>query len=568
MKVMTSLVMTLVLASTPCAQLAIPQPTQSPFGAHPLTVSVPLFVFGDNHTYGDFDGDGEVDMLCNQGIDLFWQRNMGNGIFGPYQYVSSLAAMGIHYGWAFDFDQDGFIDIIGGNSTPPFFMQLFLRRPTLPTGFSASIQILPPSLAVPPFTQSGGFRRLPFLPSGEMCGLYGVVNLSTIPLPSLPFHILRFDRATLAFEVVASGVMPADVLFYTVLSPERSIDLNSDGHPDFIIRTHPLWGSNQPVELIPMLSVPNANGVYSFVEGQRLIDPAMNQNTADGLRVEDMNGDGIPDLVGLTPADIVIWYGNGNGGFLPRQTVHVLQSFTSALAEFEILDINLDGIKDVVVVGNVPDPSIGLRDRVLVSVYPGRPGGVSFGEPQVMSAFELTQPQCAGSPLCGQPSLAKQGKGRADFDRDGDLDIGFWARNPNGAPERYGFVRNDTIAAKGCSFSGPVPQIDVGPTTNGSSGVIGLRRAPPGDQAYLLASTATQSYAACGGLIPNLNNLLGSQGVFYSATVSDAGTASFSYSLPPSATPINATIYLQWVVTDAANPFAIRLTDLRKAILW
>jgi hypothetical protein len=567
MKVMTSLMMMVVLASALHAQLVIPQPTQSPFGAHPLTVSLPPLVWGEGHTFGDFDGDGEVDMLCRMGGNLLWQRNMGNGIFGQYQFGSSLAIMGLIYGWAHDFDRDGLTDVIAVNTSSPFSVQLLLRSLTSITGFSPPIPVLPPQLSVPPITQSGVFLGLPFLPSGEMCGLRTSVNLTTIPQPNLPFHILKFDRATLGFQLVASGTIPADVVYFTILSPERSIDLNSDGHPDFVMGKYALSGSNQPVELIPMLSVPNTNGVYSFVEGQRLIDPAMSKNTADGLRVDDMNGDGIPDLVGLTP-DIVVWYGNGNGGFLPQQTVHLAQSFTYHLPEFEILDINLDGIKDVVVVGNVPDASIGLRDRVLVSVYPGRPGGVSFGEPQVMSAFELTQPQCGPSPLCGQLSFANQGKGRADFDRDGDLDIGFWASNPNGAPERYGFVRNDTIAAKGCSFSGPVPQIDVGPTTNGSSGVIGLRRAPPGDQAYLLASTATQSYAACGGLIPNLNNLLGPQGVFYAATVSDAGTASFSYTLPPSATPINATIYLQWVVTDAANPFAIRLTDLRKAILW
>lgn len=555
----------LVWASALAGQQYPPAPTASPFGVHPHSVSGGPLHSAFDHRLGDFDGDGLPDMICRDGGTLWWQRNLGNGVFGPYQPVASISAMGMIYmGLAHDFDGDGMLDIIvyTGYGTPALAPVLLLRRPSWPGGFAPPIPIVPPALASAcpgPF----GASSLCYISNAATpdIGVHGT------PQWVCDFNVVRFDVATMSFEWIAAYALAPDIASIAVVSSMKPADLNGDGVPDIVAVKPWVSGSSQPPEIIPLLGVPpQAPGLpATFVEGQRRSVPT-GLGPLSRLRLHDIDRDGIPDVVMVMGA-VQACLGDGAGGFLPMQMLSPQTSLLGTSAGgFEIADFNLDGYEDVLMMTGTPGAASYWGYQVWMWLFPGSPQPGVFAAPQGMPAVDVAcVPNWQGCMLGPYYHLAL---GLVDFDGDGDLEAGYWAYGQNGAPERYGLVRNDTVAAPGCSFAGPVPVIDVGPTLSGTSGSIGLRRAPPGGGAFLFASTGTQPFPACGGLIPDLNSLLPTGGVFHSATVGNQGTVRVPYSLPPSAAPINVAIYLQWAVTDPANPQAIRLSALRKVVLW
>src|SRR5581483_10107211 len=80
-------------------------------------------------------------------------------------------------------------------------------------------------------------------------------------------------------------------------------------------------------------------------EQQQLFPPA----TATGIRVGDINGDGIPDIVaGAASGSFYIFYGHGDGTFVTSaQTVAFGNGTTSQTSDVGIADLNGDGELDV-----------------------------------------------------------------------------------------------------------------------------------------------------------------------------------------------------------------------------
>jgi hypothetical protein len=385
-------------------------------------------------------------------------------------------------------------------------------------------------------------------------------------------EVYAFDRASLTMPLIGSRDLPGVAVEGTYVVSTDSVDTNRDGVMDVVLvrQIFPPSVGLPPVtamlgaELLVLegvedpltggISFPNAVGYplfyFPFVAGN--------------CAWMDVNRDGWGDYVMRGGGWVVL--SDGQGGFLPPTSWSTWNQWGSGLS-FQWADFNLDGLPDYVDCFSVLNyAATNYPFEVYVTAAPGTQDPLVFASPQNLRVYAPPLPAVW---CCNQNTLYMMPSGLADLDNDGDLDVAFVSQGlTNSTMEGFGVAINDTITAKGCSFSGPVPVIDVGPTLSGHSGRIGLRRANPGDQAYLLVSTGAQSYSGCGGMIPDLSGLLGPQGIFYTSTVSDAGTAGFSYSLPPSATPLNFALYMQWVVTDAANPLAVRLSDLRKVVFW
>ncbi|NUM48600.1 MAG: VCBS repeat-containing protein, partial [Anaerolineales bacterium] len=131
----------------------------------------------------------------------------------------------------------------------------------------------------------------------------------------------------------------------------------------------------------------------------------------------DLNGDGAPDVVGIsaTTGD-VLWWNNLNGNASAWETT-LIDSFLDEATGLFVADVNGDGAQDVIVVGTVPS-----SESVLW--YENSGDGTSWTRRTV--GVGLTTPQAA---------LA------ADLDRDGDMDLAVgsqdaneisWWRNENG----------------------------------------------------------------------------------------------------------------------------------------
>jgi RHS repeat-associated protein len=121
----------------------------------------------------------------------------------------------------------------------------------------------------------------------------------------------------------------------------RIADANNDLRPDVIHLSH---GS---VAILENRSTPTA---LSIVERPvQYVQPAI---ATTGAWIQDINGDGLGDLVGISNTSLVVWYGLGNFAFTPQATFLDFMSpphgIRSDLPQFEFTftDLNKDGLAD------------------------------------------------------------------------------------------------------------------------------------------------------------------------------------------------------------------------------
>ena len=547
-------------------------PTESPFGYLPTnnnnTVGYPR---QGGMSFGDFDGDGLVDVIGDDAATIpfiHWFKNLGGGAYSQVinEFLPAYPQSNLSSYWnlRFDFDGDGMPDLLvccGGIVSNPV---LLLRRPGTATGFA-------PAIPTPSPIAPSGLSEFPMLYDITLDGIPEVVLMtdnSVLQNPDQWIRTRKFDRSTVSFVQLAVMQLPRMRGYRLLPTHDYQVDLNHDGVGDLAIEA-PVPGTPSG-EIVPVLVSRDSLGAYGMSLGTP-VSMGCCQTVGRGSNTFiDLDRDGNLDYI--TQLNGPHWArGDGSGGFYSHQQIFqpTLPTFSALPGEFRIADFDQDGYLDVLLLRSGSSVSLtGWHHQLWLELHSGTSTPLAFASPKIKLLAESLS-------SCGipQPIPYTFVYGRFDLEDDGDLDTGVWSPGLWGShlcygAELYGIVRNDTIMAKGCSFSGPVPVIDVGPTLSGHTGSIGVRRATPGDQAFLFVSNGTQAFNGCGGMIPNLTGLLGPNGIFYSATVSDAGTASFSYTLPPSATPINASLYMQWVVVDATNPFAIRLSDLRKVVLW
>lgn len=275
-------------------------------------------------TLGDLDGDGTLDVLINSGCPgeatphAYTFLGAGDGSFRSETQVNSplcgvpLAIADVNGDGKADVEFDGQLSWLGnGDGTFAPYPYTGSSTATTDTMLGLADWNGDGKLDVAMLDRELQLKVLP----GRGDGMFG----------RIPFYI------------------PAGDLFATTDS--TLFDLTGDGAPDVLAIPPPAYGGVNP---------PPAGGEGPF--GTPVPSPeGARQPLAIG--VSDLDGDGTPDLVGLTPnyAGLSVWLGKGHGTLLPT-----LDAYTpTPPLTFAIGDVNGDGIPDLVSVNeSVADSSL------------------------------------------------------------------------------------------------------------------------------------------------------------------------------------------------------------------
>ena len=322
--------------------------------------SLPFFL-----QVADVNGDGKLDVLTSGGSVY---SLLGNGD-GTLQAASPLGSGGGYHVGVADLNGDTRPDLVvgvGGGA------QVYLTKAE--GGFAAPSKVVVGTtgvsiglgdvqgdgivdLAVGDYAGSGDHAAYVLLGRGD--GSFGPpVQVKTEPNPHALLladlnHDGRLDLATANYGAesvtVALGLGDGRFLPPQNLSGEpapievRAADLNLDGHVDLIA------GS----ERSNMLSIHLGRGDGTFLPVQRLA--VTGERNTYGLAVDDVNGDGVADIVVCSAnngTQISVLLGLGDESFRPPV------SFSAGNDTFSIgiADLNGDGLKDIAV-SNASSPS-------------------------------------------------------------------------------------------------------------------------------------------------------------------------------------------------------------------
>jgi RHS repeat-associated protein len=163
------------------------------------------------------------------------------------------------------------------------------------------------------------------------------------------------ERSGLPYTISATSPWTVAVAGSWVPGPTvRLVDLDRDHRPDLIRLQAGMYRAVRNV------STGGAKAAAAFAFGPEKSGTLSPSFTADTAWVQDMNGDGIPDLIGRYSSGIVVWAGKGNLDFdgLGRvMQLRVNGSPLTRLTDYAItfVDANKDGLTDVLLsktVGN------------------------------------------------------------------------------------------------------------------------------------------------------------------------------------------------------------------------
>lgn len=177
-------------------------------------------------------------------------------------------------------------------------------------------------------------------------------------------------------------------------------DLTGDGKVDLIVTNR----INEP--LINVLVNTGSPGTITFAAPSIYTSPS--QSGAAGLAIEDIDNDGLKDLI-LTrsQASDVFIYKNLGGGAVNFQDPIQLSSNTQALVNVKVLDLDGDGFKEI-----ITQETFGSSALIYRNI--STPGSPSFGSPIVFTLGDGFEP------------WSSEG---ADVNGDGLMDLIFSNRN-------------------------------------------------------------------------------------------------------------------------------------------
>jgi hypothetical protein len=290
--------------------------------AEAIPITVRNAASTDGVAAGDFTGDGIADLAVvtwnvnYNGITLF--PSLGNGEFGP-----GIQTAPINSGTsvaAADFNGDGKLDLAVTGSD---------------------------GLTVLLGNGDGTFNALPPVPAGTSPQWVTVADFNNDQVPDLA---VADNGGTNGVSILLGNgngtFQPAlNVATGGAASYVAAADLNGDGKADLAVV------GTSAVSVV----LGNGDGTFgaasSFNAG----------STTGGLAIGDLNGDGFPDLVvpsfippGGGGSAILVRLNDGSGHFV-GQTQYPLDSFGANPCGCEILDVDGDGVPDIVAVNDFSD---------------------------------------------------------------------------------------------------------------------------------------------------------------------------------------------------------------------
>jgi len=273
---------------------------------------------------GDVNGDGIPDLVYVDGISPYGLHVLlgnGNGTFSHKTDLILPAGLGPIINLA-DVTNDGILDIIvGGATSSGGQIAVFPGKGdgTFEAAVITSVSHSGSNGGTASFNSNMAF--------GDVNG-DGVIDLVAADYMSATIYVLLGDN-TGKFTLGAT----LSPYYFTGETETYLYDLNGDGHLDIVVND--LAGGETYVLL--------GNGNGSFQSGTYYLSRA--------LLFTDLNGDGHPDLVGMAaPGQIQILLGNSNGTFGSPSVIANLPT-SDVLAG--VGDFNGDGIADLLLISPV-----------------------------------------------------------------------------------------------------------------------------------------------------------------------------------------------------------------------
>lgn len=284
----------------------------------------------DNGAYGglevsDIDGDGVPDVLFSLALDsVYMASGKGDGTFGAANAVITGLSNPITTSFA-DVNGDGNMDVITYTSTGQIAAYLgqgkgaFSSTPLVQ--LASGVATTPQQPAAADFNGDGNVDLVNLDTSLNTVGFYLGGNGSFAGAPVL---VGPGDIAP-NFSVVATG------------------DINGDGIPDTVSTE---YNSTTPSD--PNIVIGLNDGKGHFTYKQAIAGTALDSSNIANIEslVVDLNGDGIGDLILPSYDGVAFAYGQGNGAFSALQDMPL--GIACPLNYADAGDVNGDGILDLV----------------------------------------------------------------------------------------------------------------------------------------------------------------------------------------------------------------------------
>ena len=316
---------------------------------------------------GDFNGDGKVDIIAaGSSNSVKTVLGNGDGTFGSP--ITSFVGGGSQITGVYvtDFDGDGKADIVLVVTDEQVVKVLFGNGDGT----------------------FGGVISLPVTNGAVAVGDFNIDGFPDIAVANNSSIQILLGNGNRTFQSPAS--YPAASSLPDILVA----DVNGDGQPDLVTVAPPLVNDNR------RLMVLLGHGDGTFAAAQTSIINVGSYNATDRIALEDLNGDGKPDLIlagGLTQFATVL-LGNGDGTFGIPALYNANGTDQGSSLGLTVVDVNADGKQDVVM--NVRRSSSAVDE---LQLYDGNGDGSLTAPPDVFFA----------------PSADNRGLVKADFDGNG-----------------------------------------------------------------------------------------------------------------------------------------------------
>ncbi|MBI5435227.1 MAG: VCBS repeat-containing protein [Planctomycetes bacterium] len=431
----------------------------------------------------DFDTDDLLDVLAFDEHSIAVHFGVGDARFAP-PIVSKLPSLDVLDLAIGDFDCDGVADLIGSST----FERIFLCSGRSDGSF------------VGPRTIDSGFRAAPRSVDLDGDGWLDLLATEQPSAAGAAYARVRVYRGLGDGRFVRGAVAPAGQFVFAT----RVADVDDDGRVDVVI-THAhdasslIQGPNgalRAAELLPNATsgtieallgsfsedgfadvavLPYATGPAGVLHGtpdarfawQFAFQP--NAAPTDSALSGDFDGDGHEDILQVARASssssqryFVAWFGDGTGGFTPAQRTPPRPLSTL----IGVADVDGDHDEDVIVLwqfatsaqvralvsdgtgqfvpGSFQTTSLWLRDAQVADFdSDGDPDvGFSVDTPQgTMPAMAIASNDGTGKFVLGTPHPSTLGSAAslaaADFDGDGDIDVARWSYGPSATVETW-----------------------------------------------------------------------------------------------------------------------------------